>query len=440
MAAPQPRLRKQLSTPGLLKTIRTCFDGIADHRTQSAVTSLGEALMAGFAVFSLKYPSLLEFDKGVREGTIDHNLRTLYGIKNAPCDTQLRTILDPVSPEALYPAFQAVHQQIQRQRGLEEFAFVDDHYLLLVDGTGQFASSKISCPECCVKNTRAGPQYYHQLLAAVLAHPEKKTVLPFAPEAITQQDGSNKNDCERNASKRLLTRVRQQHPGLKLIVAEDSLASNAPHLELLESLRMRYIIGVKEGDHAALFKEVHNRLCAGQCQELEYTDASGVLHGFRFSNDLALNKSHPGRRVNFLEYWEVSKEREQRFSWITDMTITPDNVTQIMRGGRARWKIENETFNTLKNQGYNLEHNYGHGRQHLSTVFATLMMLAFLVDQTQELSCRLFQAARDQFHARTVLWQRLRSVFIHFYVPDWQTLWNAIAKKTDFAVLAPDTS
>lgn len=140
MTAPPPRWRKQLSTPGLLKTIRTCFDAVEDHRTNNAVTSLGEALMAGFAVFSLKYPSLLEFDKGVHRGTLDHNLRTLYGVEHVPCDTQLRTILDPISPEALHPAFQTIHQQIQRQRGLEEFVFLDDHYLVLVDGTGHSSS------------------------------------------------------------------------------------------------------------------------------------------------------------------------------------------------------------------------------------------------------------------------------------------------------------
>jgi hypothetical protein len=153
-----------------------------------------------------------------------------------------------------------------------------------------------------------------------------------------------------------------------------------------------------------------------------------------------LNQSHPELRVNFLEYWEIDGDQHRLFSWITDIEVTQDNVQPLRRGGRARWKVENETFNTLKNQGYQLEHNYGHGQQHLATVFAFLMMLAFLVDQVQELGCRLFQAARAHFRSRTSLWERLRALFTDYFIPDWKTLWEAIASGHVPAVLAPNTS
>ncbi len=82
-----------------------------------------------------------------------------------------------------------------------------------------------------------------------------------------------------------------------------------------------------------------------------------------------------------------------------------------MRGGRARWKIETETFNTLKNQAYNLEHNYGHGEQNLSVVLALLMFLAFLVDQVQQLSCPLFQAVWHKMGTKCHLWEEIRNCF-----------------------------
>ena len=107
--------------------------------------------------------------------------------------------------------------------------------------------------------------------------------------------------------------------------------------------------------------------------------AAGVIHRFRFVHDMPLNASHPHVRVNFLEYWEIRPHQVQHWSWVTDLRVHQRTVYHLMRGGRARWEIENETFNTLKNQGYHFEHNYGHGEQHLSVVFATLMMLAFLV-------------------------------------------------------------
>jgi len=436
----RPQLRQHLSAPGLLKAIRQSFAAIPEHRHERSEISLTDALMSGLAVFGLKYPSLLQFEQERNEALTRSNLKTLYGVDRAPCDTQLRTILDPVDPAQLRGAFRAVHRHVQRQGALAPYRYWDGHALLLVDGTGHFASSKISCPDCCVKESQGKAGYYHQLLGAVLAHPQLKTVLPMAAEAITRQDGESKNDCERNAAKRLLVQLRRAYPKLKLIVVEDSLASNGPHLELLGALNLRYIIGVKEGDHEALFEAVQERLRAGQTEEFELIDARGGVRGFRFVNDLPLNKTHPHLRVNFLEYWEIGDGKERLFSWVTDITLTRANVEAIMRGGRARWKIENETFNTLKNQGYHLEHNYGHGEQHLATVFGYLTLLAFLVDQVQELGCRLFQAARQRFHSRTALWQRLRSLFTAFYIPDWTTLWAALRSGHQRGALIPDTS
>lgn len=372
MAAPHPRLRKQLSAPGLLQTIRASFAAIPDHRRVRSEISLTDALMSGLAVFGLKYPSLLKFDEARNEAVLRHNLKTLYGVERAPCDTQLRTILDPVDPARLRPAFRAVHRALQRHKALEAYAYLDGHYLLSVDGTGQFASTAIRCPECCVKRSHGQERYYHQLLGAVRVHPERKTVLALAAEAITRQDGANKNDCERNAAKRLLAQLRRDFPRLKLIVVEDSLSANGPHLELLYELDLRYLIGVKEGDHQALFAAVRAKLEAGECEEREAIDPDGVERGYRWVNDLPLNQSHPQIRVNFLEYWELKDGKQLLFTWITDLKLSADTVEPIMRGGRARWKIENETFNTLKNQGYALEHNYGHGEQHLATDAAGL--------------------------------------------------------------------
>jgi hypothetical protein len=221
---------------------------------------------------------------------------------------------------------------------------------------------------------------------------------------------------------------------------EDSLASNGPHIQLLEELDMRYILGVKPGDHQALFEDVQTHLKAGTCEEWEDTDRDGVEHGYRWVNGLSLNASHPDTKVNFLEYWEIKNGQERVWSWVSNIPLSRQNVKAVMRAGRARWKVENETFNTLKNQGYHLEHNYGHGEQHLATNFGYLTMLAFLIDQVQELRCRLFQAARQRFRSRTSLWERLRALVNDFYIPDWQTLWQALATGHAASLLTPNTS
>src|SRR5712691_11052517 len=132
---------------------------------------------------------------------------------------------------------------------------------------------------------------------------------------------------------------------------------------------------------------------------------------WRFVHDMPLNESRSDVRVHCIEDWEVSEKKVQHCSWVTDFRVTKSNVYKLMRGGRARWKIDNATCNTLKNHGDNFDHNYGHGEQHLSVVLATRMMLAFLVDQTQQLCCGLFRAGWHQLGSKRRLWELLRALF-----------------------------
>ena len=127
--------------------------------------------MSAFAMFSLKSPSLLAFDK-IRA---EDNLQSIYGIERVPCDTSMREILDPVDPEHLRPAFKAVFRRLQRGKALEEMVFVEGHYLLALDGTGYFSSKEIHCDSCLEKHHKNGTvTYSHQLLGAALVHPDQR--------------------------------------------------------------------------------------------------------------------------------------------------------------------------------------------------------------------------------------------------------------------------
>jgi len=419
-----PKGRKHLSADALFRLVRSSFANITDDRGAEVEIPLTDALMSAFAMFSLKSPSLLAFDKQRIEG----NLETIYGIPRAPCDTRMRERLDPVSPESLRPSFTSVFRQLQRGKALEDMVFLDGHYLVALDGTGYFSSPTIHCASCLQKVHRNGSiTYYHQMLGAALIHPDFREVIPLMPEPIIKQDGTEKNDCERNAAKRFIAKLRRDHPHLKFIITEDSLSSNAPHIETLHDHGCHYILGVKEGDHAYLFKQVQAAEEAGRVTSYDRHDrAAGVVHRFRFVNDMPLNESRSDVRVNFIEYWEVSPDKVQHFSWVTDFRVNKANVYKLMRGGRARWKIENETFNTLKNQGYNFDHNYGHGEQNLSVVLAVLMMLAFLVDQTQQLCCALFRAVWEKLGSKRLLWERMRALFFGYALESMRQLLEAL--------------
>ena len=423
------RLRKHLNADALFATMRAGFNKINDHRPGEVQHSLADTLMSGFAMFSLKDPSLLAFDD--RRFAEPHNLKTIYGMRTIPSDTSMREILDGVSPDCLRSLFKDAFRPLQRGKALEKMVFMEDSYLLNLDGTGYFSSKALYSDACMEKVSAKGEvTYYLQTVGAALVHPGVKEVIPLCPEIIRKQDGATKMDCERNAIRRMLGKLRQDHPHMKFIVNEDALASNAPHIEDLEEHGFRYILGVKEGDHKFLFQFVDQAVENGEAIELVIGDEKReeISHCFRIVYNAPLNKSNQDRLVTFVEYWEINAKtgKEQHFSWITDLDITEENVYRFMRGARARWKIENETFNTLKNQGYQFGHNFGLGKQHLSEVFVLLMMLAFLVDQIQQLCCPLFQAAWKRWKTKRSLWEKVRSKFHEFHIDTMEELYRSI--------------
>ena len=424
------KVRKHLNADSMFAAIQEDFQQIPDSRGANCTISLDDALMSGLAVFQLKHPSLLAFDKQRQKEP--HNLHSMFGITNIPCDSQMRTILDPLSLSSLRAPFRTVFRHLQRGKDFEKMAFIYGHYLLSGDGTGFYSSGKVSSPYCMSKKSRNGQTlYYQQMYAASFVRPDCKVVFP---EMITKKDGTNKNDCERNAAKRFYTRFRNEHPHLKVIVVEDALASNAPHIRDLQSLNLRYILGAKPGDHTALFAELALAVKEERATQISSLDAENPQtgHFFKFVNQVPLNKSNPDLLVNVLEYSQIDKnEKITTFSWVTDIEITEENVYSLMRAGRARWKIENETFNTLKNQDYNLGHNYGLGKKNLSGVFTILMMLAFLIDQAQQLSCWLFQEALAKEESKRSLWEAIRAFFRNYKVDSMETILRAIAHGID---------
>ena len=353
------RSRKHLNADALFDSLHSDFAKVSDSRKGDIDISMADALMSGFAVFSLKDPSLLAFDK--RRGT-DENLRTIYRIENVPCDTQMRTILDEVNPEEIRSAYKNVFRELQRGKALEPMVFFDGCYLLSLDGTGYFSSKKLSSGNCLEKvNKKTGEiTYYQQMLGAAIVHPDFKEVIPLAPEFIIKQDGQSKNDCERNAAKRFFEKLRKDHPRLPLIITEDGLSSNAPHIKEAEKYNLHYILGAKEGDHAFLFSQVKEAQNTGEATQFELVDKNDpqMVHRFVFLNQVRLNESNQDVLVNFLEYWEITPTETKHFSWVTDLTVTKENAFTLMRGGRARWKVENEGFNVQKNGGFDLEHAY----------------------------------------------------------------------------------
>ncbi len=435
------RIRKHLSADALNATVRSAFENVPDWRKGKPEIAVADALMSAYAMFSLKDASILAFEKRWRAEA--HNLKAIYKLKAIPSDTQMRVILDPMAPDDLRPAHNALFGAAQRGKGLEKMLYLDEGYLMPLDGTGYFSSEKLSSPACLQKTSSSGKVTYHlQMLGAALVHPELKEVIPLIPESISRQDGTEKNDCEINASKRFLSKFQKDHPHLKIVVTQDAISPNGPYIRFLKELGYHFILTVKEADHAHLFDRFDKAVKGKEALEMKDQREPGKTRFFRWANGLPINASHPDLTVNVLEYWQLNGDgAAKHFCWVTDITLDETNVFQIMKAGRARWKIENETFNTLKNQGYNFEHNYGLGKQNLSQVFVKLMMLAFLVDQLQQLCCELFQAVLKKKGGKKYLWEAIRSAFSWLLLESMEMLYLALLYgKPSSPVMVTDTT
>lgn len=412
-----------------MKTLDEQFRTIPDNRTGNAVQyQLPDVLKAAFAMFSLKHPSLLDFK--TQSTAEENNLHSIYRIEgNIPSDNQMRGILDPVDPQLLRPLFRTCFSLLSEAGVIGEYEYGGKHVIVSIDGVEHFSSTKVHCSSCTTRKHRNGEiSYHHSGLAAVLVHPEQKEVFPLDFEPILNQDGAQKNDCERNAAKRLCKALNTRYPDLKIILVEDALYANAPHIRQITSYGWRFILNVKPDSHESLERQFAGRRTSGQVKELRITDPQGIKHYFAWTGDLCLCESAIDVKVNYLLYEQTDKQGKiTRWTWITNIPLNARSVEAVMRGGRARWKIENETFNTLKNQDYHFEHNYGHGIQHLATVLALLMFLVFTIDQIQQRCCRFFRTLHQGLRTKVKLWAAIRHLFNVLVFKSMEALYRHLA-------------
>lgn len=403
------------------------FSNIADSRRDNSKYSLVDALKSGFAIYSLKSPSLFSFRQ--RSKAESSNLKSVYGIKEIPSDNGLRKILDSVSPDALSEGFSALFNRVESSGLLASYRYWQDHLLVSIDGVEHYCSKQISCPHCMVRNHRDGSSsYYHSMLSAALVCPDQSEVFVLENEPIVKQDGTTKNDCERNAAKRLFTRMQQTHHQESIVYLMDALYACGPIIrQLIDQPNWRYVIGVTEKGNKALLAQFDQANAEHRVHWQDFETTNGK-YTIGYLNNLQLNESSPDIQTNLLYcIWKNNKGEEKVFSWVSNIKLTKANVMKIMRMGRARWKIENEVFNTLKNQQYHFEHNFGHGQKHLCTNFAFLMMLAFTLDQIQQRANRYFRTLIENLKTKVKLWEAVRAVFKILPCKNMKQVYLAIA-------------
>jgi hypothetical protein len=422
---------QHLTFDALRDLLSAQFRQVPDTRAPQRITwKLHDVLMSGFAMFYFQHPALLQFQQNMEKHTGRSNLQRLFGVEAVPSDTQMRVLLDdPAAQEPLRRVLPQVFQRMRQTGWTTRFVTavnVANYYTVVLDGSQYFSSEKVTCPHCLQRRDKNGDvHYYHTVVGATLVRAGSHDILPLDAEEVRNTDGQVKQDCEINAGKRLVQRLRQEHRQLPMVIAGDDLYAHEPFILEVRALRLSFVLVAKPESHQELYEWVEDFDRLGQCVKGTWEDgplAKRRYFEYRIASQVPLTQSDQVF-VNFVEVWERNKNGQVIYhnAWVTDFAVTPDNVATIVGIGRARWKIENEQFNVQKNHGYELEHNYGHGARGLSLVLYLLNLLAFLAHEVLEMGDRLYRACRAN-ESRRSLWNALRIYFRKLVCMSWEAM------------------
>jgi hypothetical protein len=415
----------------LLGSLRGCLGRFPDKRRGANATyAMADIGMAAFSVFFMQSSSFLAHQRHFEDGHGRSNCASLFGIAKIPSDNHIRNMLDTASPALLQPVFAETVEQLRQIDGSDEvFRRLGGHVLIALDGTEYHCSRKIHCQHCSTRaRSKGGTEYYHAMLAATLVAPGHDKVVPLEPEFIVPQDGADKQDCENRAAKRWLATQGKRYAALDPVYLGDDLFSRQPLCQAVWDAGAHFIFVCKPSSHPL----IQQYITGADLPMLEQTVRRGkqrFVHRYRWLRDVPLRDGRDALAVNWFEIEIINAKRETTYrnSFVTDLPVGPDTVVELAACGRARWKIENETFNVLKNKGYNLEHSFGHGKQNLSAILVSLNLLAFAIHTVCDIGDELWRAARTKLGPRYNFFAKLAAITTYLIFPSWQDLLLTLA-------------
>jgi len=442
---------KKLRFSAIIKDFREEFSKVEDSRMMPEYP-IEDIIMSVFAMMFFQDPSLLQFQKRMKEERNRNNLESLFGVKSIPSDGTIRNVLDKIDSDILQKVSFIIFSHLQRSGKLKEFINLDKYYYVAIDGTQYFTSYKCHCDKCLTtKKKGEAIRYSHSVIQATLVDPGQKFIIPLLSEEIVNDpdnDKYDKQDSEHKAAKRLLVKLRQHLPKLKIIILGDDLYSHEPMIELLKELKMSFILTAKSTSHKELseFLDSEKKLIKSVISETtvniskkkrlkqlkkigktkkdleepkvkkRYYKQIEVSEYKYYNGDVPINANYK-TFVNYFElktYEDFAKETLFYSSWVTDLDISKNNIKKLVEGGRGRWNIENRQFLTTKKGGYNLEHNFGHGSENLSFNFYILNVLAFLVHQILHITSEDFNKFKELVGSYFGMYNYMKSALMFF--------------------------
>ena len=422
-------MKKQVTFDHLIESFHSVIDKFPDKRTgKNTKYTMRDIALGAFSVFFTQSPSFLAHQKLMQEERGESNAETLFDIKDIPSDNHIRTILDEVEPNLVFPVFDAALEALKENGHLDTYRSYGNNLLLALDATWYHSSKGINCDQCLTKKHKDGTTtFYHSAITPIIVSPTKDKVISLPPEFITPQDGHTKQDSETAAGKRWVEYAWPKYAPLGVTILGDDLYSRQPFCSLLLKRGFHFILVCKPDSHKTLYDWVDtlepekNKFTVIQRKK---NGKSWDTYTYRYANNVPLRDTDDALRVNWCELTVTNARGDIRYknAFATDYKISAKNVAQIVIDGRARWKIENENNNTLKTKGYNLEHNYGHGKKNLSFLLMTLNLLAFLFHTLLEIFDKNYRLLRQKLPTRKTFFEHIRALTCYLCFENWNRM------------------
>lgn len=443
MAAPfEPSSKPTpFTASSVINELQAAFSVLPDTRKTATSNNLKyavkDAAMSAFGVFFTQSPSFLDYQTRMQKKHGKNNAQSIFGIYKLPSTNQVRNLLDPVSPEMVYPLLAKVSDGLYHNGYLAKFRSIGDTLLMPIDGTDFFSSEKISCP-CCTRQTLKNGKilYRHTAVTPVIVAPGQADVIPLPPEFVRPQDGQEKQDCELAAAKRWLDAWGAYYSLWGITILGDDLYCHQPFCQAAIDQGYHVLLVCKPDSHPLLYEWIADFERTGHVSTLERTRWDGkqrLTEHYRYMNQVPLRDSDDSLMLNWCELTVTDADGKivYKNAWATTHLITDENIVEVAAAGRARWKVENENNNVLKNQGYHFDHNFGHGKEHLSNLLASLILLAYLLHTVLGWMDVTYRTVRSLLPSRRTFFEHLRALIQYFPFDSWDHLMNLMLDGLD---------
>ena len=341
------------------------FDSIPDYRGKRSSYQISEIVMAGVVLFLFKQGSRNQMNENREEQQFRSNYKALFGLKLSQMDT-VSDVMTKLETQHLESCCRHIVKYLLNKRTLHKFGLLGIYFNIAIDGSGAYTFDEEPYPTCPYKTSKKGKKKWYQNVLEAKLVCSNGFSLSVGSQWLKNEDGHLKQDCEQKALKRLLEKLKEDFPKLPICILLDGLFACGPVIDKIKSKGWNYIIVWKDGKLKNVWEQLTDLRLEKQVERLEkeqiHNAKSKTDHKYEYSKASLTHKEHEFYYIRH-EYHSTqvgsqSVTDKKQFVFITSIVPNQANIKQLCQAGRMRWKIENEGFNTQKNNGFNLHHKY----------------------------------------------------------------------------------